>query len=158
VVVGLVTVLILAGCGGSGSSKVLTVRGDGFSFGAPAGWTVGHQGRSASASDGAVDRVQVLTFTLEKPYRPELFPAVTGELDRAAAGLAAQLNGHVTDRSTVEIDGRKARSYDIQYGGGRTEEIAFVLEGTNEYELLCRRATSASAAACDQLFSSFAIG
>ena len=59
--------------------------------------------------------------------------------------------------STIEVDGRKARSYTIDYGG-KTEQIVFVLEDKTEYELLCRRATSASSSTCDQLFSSFAVG
>ena len=82
---------------------------------------------------------------------------MTKELDRAADGLAAQLKGKVVSSSTIEVDGRKARSYTIDYGG-KTEQIVFVLEDKTEYELLCRRATSASSATCDQLFSSFAVG
>ena len=134
-----------------------TVHGDGYSFSAPATWAVVRSGSSTSASDGAVDRLEVSTFTLEKAYRTALFDAVTKELDRAADGLAAQLKGKVVSSSTIEVDGRKARSYTIDYGG-KTEQIVFVLEDKTEYELLCRRATSASSANCDQLFSSFAVG
>jgi hypothetical protein len=136
---------------------VQTVHGDGYSFEAPATWVVVHKGTSSAASDGAVDRLEVSTFTLEKAYRTALFDAVTRELDTAAAGLAAQLKGKVVSSSTIEVDGRKARSYTIDYGG-KTEQIVFVLEDKTEYELLCRRATSASSSTCDQLFSSFAVG
>ena len=134
-----------------------TVRGDGYSFEAPAAWTVAARGSSTSSSDGAVDRLEVSTFKLEKAYRTALFAAVARELDHAADGLAAQLKGKVVDSSTIEVDGRKARAYRIDFGG-KTEQIVFVLEDKTEYELLCRRATSASSATCDQLFSSFAVG
>lgn len=132
------------------------MHGSGFTFGAPVGWTVAHSGGATSASSGNLDRLEVSTFKLEKPYRPALFAAVTKELDHAADGLATQLKGTVADRSTIEVDGRKARAYRIDYGG-KTEQITFVLEGQTEYELLCRRATSDSTAACDQLFSTFAV-
>jgi hypothetical protein len=154
---GLVAVLILAGCGGSGSSKSQTVKGDGFSFAAPAGWTVLSKSGSTAASSGAVDRLQVSTFKLEKDYHPALFVAASKELDRAADGLATQLGGKVTSRSTVDVAGRKARSYTIEFDG-KTEEIVFVLDGRTEYELLCRRTSSGSSSSCDKLFSSFVIG
>jgi hypothetical protein len=135
---------------------VQTVHGNGFTYEAPVGWTIERNDTSTSASSGAVDRLDVSTFTLEKAYRPELFSAVTAELDRAADTLASQLKGKVSESSTIEVDGRKARAYAIDYGG-KTEQIVFVLEGKTEYELLCRRATSASTATCDQLNSTFAV-
>jgi hypothetical protein len=58
----------------------------------------------------------------------------------------------------MEVGGRKARSYTIDYGSGKTQEIIFVLEGQNEFQLLCRRDASASNNACAQLFSTFALG
>jgi hypothetical protein len=133
------------------------VHGDGYSFEAPATWTVAVTGSSSSATDGAVDRLEVSTFRLEKAYRTALFAAVARELDRAADGLAGQLKGKVVDSSTIEVDGRKARAYRIDFGG-KTEQIVFVLEDKTEYELLCRRATAASSKSCDRLFSSFAVG
>jgi hypothetical protein len=136
---------------------VLTVRGDGFTFGAPSGWTVVRAGSSTAASDGPVNRIEVSTFTLEKPYRTALFAAVTRELDHVAAGLAVQLSGKVAARSTIEIDGRRARLYRIDYGPGKTEEIAFVLEGKTEYELLCRRPSSGTDSACSGLRATFAV-
>jgi hypothetical protein len=134
------------------------VKGDGFSFAAPASWTVVRKGPSVAAVDGDVNRVEVVRFTLEKPYRPALFAAASRELDGVASRLAGQLGGKVASKSTSEAGGRKARTYTIDYGSGRTQEITFVLEGRNEYQLLCRRDASASNDACAQLVSTFALG
>ena len=111
-----------------------------------------------AAADGPVNRLEVLSFTLEKFYRPALFAAASRELDGDAARLAGELSGHLAARSTTELIGRKARSYRIEYGGGKTQEIVFLLDGKSEFELLCRRPSSASASECAQLFSSFALG
>jgi hypothetical protein len=157
-VLGVVPLLILAGCGGSTPVKTQTVSGEGFRFEAPAGWTVVKKGQSVAAVDGDVNRVEVLRFTLEKPYRPALFPAAARELDGVASRLAGQLGGKVSDEATTEVAGRKARSYTIDYGPGKTQEIVFVLEGSNEFQLLCRRDASASNDACAQLFGTFALG
>ena len=124
----------------------------------PTGWTVARSGNTVAASSGSLDLVEVLSFTLEKPYSPALFPAATRELDGVAARLAGQLSGHLAARSTTEVSGRKARSYRIEYGGGKTQQIAFVLNGKDEYELLCRRDTKSSQSDCSRLFSSFALG
>lgn len=134
------------------------MKGDGFSFAAPASWTVVRKGPSVAAVDGDVNRVEVVRFTLEKPYRPALFAAASRELDGVASRLAGQLGGKVASKSTSEAGGRKARTYTIDYGSGRTQEITFVLEGRNEYQLLCRRDASASNDACAQLVSTFALG
>jgi hypothetical protein len=134
------------------------VKGDGFSYVAPAGWTVVRKGSSVAAVDGNVNRVEVMRFTLEKPYKPELFAAATRELDGVAKRLAGQLRGTVSSRSTSEVGGRKARSYTIEYGPGKTQEITFVLEGQNEFQLLCRRDSSATNDPCAQLFSTFVLG
>jgi hypothetical protein len=99
----------------------------------------------------------VLHFTLEKPYRVARFAAVARELDRDAAGLAKQNSGRVVKRLTMQVTGRKTRYYMIDYGSGTTEEIAFVLEAKNEYQILCRRSSSASDASCTQFFASFAL-
>jgi hypothetical protein len=155
---GLLAALILAGCGGSASAKVTTVTGEGFRFHAPTGWTVAKTGRTVSAQDG-VGLMQVTVFTLEKPYRVAEFAAVTRELDTRAQQLAQlQPGGRLVSSNTMEIAGRKVRSYRIDFSHGRTEEIAFVLRGQTEYFLLCRRQTSASAASCTQLFDTFALG
>lgn len=155
---GVLTLLILAGCGGSTSAKTQTVQGDGFRFEAPAGWTVVRKGPSVAVVDGDVNRVEVVRFRLEKPYRPALFVAAARELDGVVGRLAGQLNGKVSGQSTSELAGRKARSYTIEYGPGKTQEIAFVLEGQDEFQLLCRRDSSAPNDPCAQLFSTFALG
>jgi hypothetical protein len=133
------------------------VRGDGFSFQAPAGWKVLPQTSSVAAVDGPIDRLEVLRFTLEKPYRPALFVKASRELDGVVDRLAAQLKGHVADRRTTAVGGRKSRSYRIVFGPGKTEEIAFVLDGSNEFQVLCRRASTTADTTCAQLFSTFAL-
>ncbi|HUY72770.1 MAG TPA: hypothetical protein VMV08_11045 [Gaiellaceae bacterium] len=107
--------------------------------------------------NGRVDLLEVLHFTLEKPYRVDRFGAVARELDRDAAGLAKQNSGRLVKRVTMLVTGRRTRYYEIEYGRGTTEEIAFVLEAKNEYQVLCRRTSSASDASCAQLFASFAL-
>jgi hypothetical protein len=145
-------VLILAGCGGgSGGNGAQIVRGKGFRFEAPDGWQV----KSAAATNGSVDRVEVMTFRLVKPYRPELFEAATAELDRVAVRLADELHGRVAGRSTVTAAGGKARSYRIDYGSKTTEVVTFVLSGRREYQLLCRRPSDGDDAACRLLVRSF---
>jgi hypothetical protein len=134
------------------------VKGDGFSFTAPAGWTIEHQRNSLAATSGSVLRLEVLSFTLEKPYRTALFAAAARELDSVAGRVATQLKGKVASSTTVHVAGRKARSYRIEYGPGKVEEIAFVLKGRSEYELLCRRPASSSDTSCADLFASFALG
>ena len=108
--------------------------------------------------NGSVDRVEVLRFRLEKRYRPALFAAAAHELDGVAARLAGQLGGRLADQATSQVDGRKARTYTIEYGPGKTQQIAFVLDGRDEFQLLCRRASSATDADCARLFASFALG
>jgi hypothetical protein len=157
-ILGVVPLLILAGCGGSTSVKTQTVTGAGFRFEAPAGWNVVRKGESVAAVNGDVNRVEVHRFTLEKPYRPALFAAAANELNGVVNRLAGQLAGTVASQSTSEVGGRKARSYTIEYGPGKSQQIAFVLEGRKEFQLLCRRADSASNDPCAQLFSTFALG
>jgi hypothetical protein len=149
---------ILAGCGGGGAKPtVQTLQGAGFRFQAPAAWTVVRNGNSVAAKHGPVDRVEVLRFRTKKRYAPSLFPAVTRELDGVIAGLAKQLSGRVKLRSTIRIAARPVRSYRIDYGAGKTEEIAFVFEGQTEFYLLCRRLATDPAAPCKQLFKSFSL-
>ncbi len=146
---------ILAGCGGSTTSNVQTVKGAGYSFGAPAGWTIVRNGAAITAASGKVDLLEVLHFTLEKSYRPDRFGAVARELDGDASELAKQNRGEVVKRTTIEVSGRKTRYYAIEYRSGTTEEIAFVLDAKNEFQVLCRRSSSASDAACARFFASF---
>jgi hypothetical protein len=157
-ILGVLLACILAGCGGSTSAKTQTVEGDGFSFQAPAGWAVVHKGPSVAAVNGDVDRIEVVRFKLEKPYRPALFGAASRELDGVVGRLAGQLKGKVSGRSTSTLAGRRSRTYTIDYGPGKTQEIAFVLDGQDEFQLLCRRDSSAPNDNCAQLFSTFALG
>ena len=108
--------------------------------------------------NGDVDRLEVVRFKLEKPYRPALFGAASRELDGVVSRLAGELKGKVSGRSTSTVAGRKSRSYTIDYGPGKTQEIAFVLDGQDEFQLLCRRDSSAPDDPCAQLFSTFALG
>jgi hypothetical protein len=153
----LVAVGILAGCGGAGGGGTQPVSGDGYRFAAPVGWTVAQTARSAAASRGAVNRLEVQTFRLVRPYRAELFAAASRELDRVAGDLAAQLRGRLTGRATTEVAGRDARSYRIDYDS-RVSEITFVLDGRREYELLCRRPAAADGATCSAFVKSFRLG
>jgi hypothetical protein len=130
---------ILAGCGGAGEASTQQIHGPGYSFAAPSAWSVTQAATSIAASNGPVDRVQVQTFQLVKPYRSELFSAAATELDQVAAKLARQLRGRVTMRSSTHVNGRDARVYRIDYGR-KVDEITFVLDDVREYELLCRRA------------------
>jgi hypothetical protein len=152
--------LILAGCGGAGSdnpqAQTQTVRGDGFHFEAPAEWTAARKERLAVAAEGAVDRVEVRTFRLVKPYQPRLFAAAARELDAVVDRLAKQLRGRVAGRTTVTVAGRKARSYRVDYDG-KVQEITFVLDDRREYQLLCRRTADAADDACRGLVESFAL-
>jgi hypothetical protein len=134
---------------------VQTVQGQGFRFEAPVGWKVERKADSVSASSGKVDLVQAQHFTLEKPYRIAIFAKAARELDGVAAKIAVQNHGQVSVRATREIAGRKTRYYRVVYGPGRIEEIAFVLIDRNEYQVLCRRPSSAPDTNCAQLFSSF---
>jgi hypothetical protein len=132
------------------------VGGNGFTFAAPAGWEVKRSARTVAAEDGDVDRVQVTTFRLVKPYRPALFAAASRELDRVAEQLADRLKGRLTTRRTITVAGRKARQYVIDHDG-TSQEITFVLRGRNEYQLLCRREDDGDGAACRLLVDRFAL-
>ena len=83
--------------------------------------------------------------------------ATKRELDGVVDRLAAQQKGRVASRETATIAGRKARSYRVDYDG-KVQEIAFVLEGRREYQLLCRRAADGDGGACRVLRESFEFG
>jgi hypothetical protein len=150
--------LILAGCGGGGKSEpqTQTVRGTGYRFEAPAGWKVTREDRTVAAASGDVDRVEVRTFKLARPYQPKLFETAVRELDSVVSRIADQLSGRVTDRRTVLVADRRARSYLIAYDD-KTQEITFVLRGRQEHQLLCRRLTAAANDACEGLLESFTL-
>ena len=158
-VLGLV-VLFAAGCGGGGSGQAgRLVRGSGYTFSAPVGWPVVRSGREVKASKG-LPLVSVTRYPLLRAYRPELWEHVLPELDRTAAGLAAQQQGTVGASRTVTISGRRARSYDIDYtrnGRQLVERLVFVLRGKTEYLLLCRYARGGDTRACDRLVATFTL-
>jgi hypothetical protein len=144
----LVGATIFAGCGGSGAGEqAQTVNGRGFRFDAPAGWTV-------RASKGG-DLVQVVTFSLLKPYNPALFGRVERELHLRMQEIAAQSRGTVSGSSTVTAGGIRSHSYQVT-AGDHLDEYTFVLQGKREFQLLCRRAKSSDGRACDRLVTSFA--
>ena len=68
--------------------------------------------------------------------------------------LAAQQKGRVRSRAPLAVAGLDARTYAIDYDG-KTEEITFVLRGSDEYQLLCRRSAGGVDEACRKLVSSF---
>ncbi len=111
---------------------------------------------SSAATHGSVDRVEVMRFALVKTYDPVRFAAAAKELDGDAKSLAAQQQGTLASSATVQAAGGKARSYVIDFDG-KTEQITFVLDGKQEYELVCRRATGDSATPCTTLVSSFTL-
>jgi len=141
---------ILAGCGGSGTTKWQQVHGEGFDFEAPAAWSI----TGAAASEGAVDRVEVKVFELEHAYTHAKRVGVAHELDADASDLARQLKGTLSGKTALRVGGFDARAYTIGYGG-KTAQITFVLNGKHEYELFCRRSSGSSDSVCAQLVSSF---
>jgi hypothetical protein len=150
--------LLVCGCGGGAKGvQERPVRGAGFSFSAPADWTLAHRGREVRASHG-VSLLSVTRFPLLRAFRPELWEQVVPELDRAAAQVAAQQEGTVGDSETVTIADRRARRYDVSYeNGGKklVERIAFVLRGKTEYLLLCRYERGGETRACERLLATF---
>jgi hypothetical protein len=133
------------------------VRGPGLTFAAPVGWEIVRTGREVRVSKG-LSLVSVTTFPLLRAFRPELWKEVSSELDRAAAELAAQQDGTVSEPRTVTIAGRRARRYDVDYrrdGKQLVERIAFLLQGKTEYLLLCRYELGGETRACERLLATF---
>jgi hypothetical protein len=152
----LAAAILAAGCGG-GNGGTRIIAGTGYSFSAPADWSVVRSQRSLQVEHG-LQLVSVTRFPLLRVFRTELWPKAVPEMDRSAAGLAADQHGTVTARTTTTVAGQRARRYDIAYelGGKKlTERVGFVLRGKTEYELLCRFEQGKSSSACDTLFSSF---
>ena len=153
--------LLAAGCGGGGGGAPAErlVHGSGYRFSAPVTWKVVRSGREVQAAQGLA-LVSVTRYPLLHGYRSTLFDHVKPELDRAAAGLAAQQRGRVGNSRTVTVSGRLARSYDIDYtGNGKelVERLTFLLRGKTEYLLLCRYERGGDTAACDRLGATFTL-
>ncbi len=151
------TLLVAAGCGGGSAGKGTVVKGPGFTFVAPAQWTVSRKGSQVQAAQGA-GLISVTRFPLLRRFRPDLWDKVLPELDGAAGAIARQQQGTATGSHTVTIAGQRARSYDIAYTGeGKqlVERIAFVLRAKDEYLLLCRYERGGATDACDGLLTSF---
>jgi predicted Zn-dependent protease len=120
----------------------IEVRGSGFTFELPRGWSLTRP-PGAVVARHAGELVSVTRFPLVKAYDPDNFGAVTKELDRVAKRLDPHARGE-----TVEVADREVRSYTYD-----DKRIAFVLDGKREYQLYCAHAGGA----CDLLFSSFAL-
>ena len=160
----LVAAAAVAGCGSGGGSKASAtelrrVRGDGYSFDAPAAWRVVRRQRTVEARrpDG-LELVRVTVFPLARPFRPALWGQAVTALDRSADGLAGQLDGRVHERATVTVGAGRARRYVIRFerdGADVAEEFTFLLHGRREYQLVCRREAKRELAACGRLASSF---
>jgi hypothetical protein len=146
----LAVALILAGCGGAGSTNWQQVRGEGFRYNAPADWLVA----GTAASKGPVNRVEVVVFRLLRPYEPARRAAAARELDRVADGIAKQLKAAVSSRRSLQVAGLDARSYAVDFDG-KIETITVVLHDRREYQLLCRRLQSGDDAPCAELLQSF---
>jgi plasmid stabilization system protein ParE len=151
-------VLLLAGCGGGGGgTKERVIQGLGYTFAAPAEWKASRTARETRLASG-LNVVSVTRFELARAFRPELWPQVVKELDRAAEAVAARQRGEVVDPQTSTIAGLRARRYDISYerdGKELVERIAFVLQGKTEYLLLCRYEAGGETRACDRLLATF---
>ena len=151
------TVIILAGCGGSSAPKQhwAVVNGSGFRFQAPLGWKVaGGKAKAMAVHDSEL--VQVATFPLVKRYDDALFDQVARELTVRMRAVAAQTGGQVTGTSTVTAAGIRSHAYDVTVGD-HVDQYTFVLRGKREDQLLCRRKSASGDGFCKQLVSSFSI-
>jgi hypothetical protein len=157
----LVAAVALAGCGGEKEhASVQVVRGTGYRFEAPAGWTIVRSGRQVQAAEGgkSLALVAVSRFPLLRSAGPKLGAKVVKELDRLATGIAAQQHGSISSSETTEVAGVEARRYDIAYearGKALVERLVFVLRGKTEYLLLCRYEQRGDTEPCDGLTRSF---
>jgi hypothetical protein len=151
------TLLVVSGCGSTAAQKGYVVRGRGFTFVAPADWGVSRKDTEVQAAHGT-QLISVTRFPLLRRFKSALWDEVVPELDRAAAAVARQQQGTVSDPRTVTVAGEKARRYDVAYTGeGKqlVERLAFVLRGKTEYLLLCRYERVGSTEACDGVLTSF---
>jgi hypothetical protein len=159
--------ILLAACGGASThaqpAATAVVKGPGFRFDAPAGWTTTSSARAAEAGHDSSTRVSATVFNLLKPYRPALFAAAAQELDRVAAKLAQQSRATLAESKTVTVAGRRIRAYRLTVhpasGAAFDERIGFVLDGKREYQLLCRAPAGSGdpGGGCALLYSTFTL-
>ena len=155
--------MLAAGCGGEQKeAPPQVVRGSGYTFEAPAGWTIVRGGRKIEASEGgkSLALVSVSRFPLIRTAEEKLSAKVVKELDRLVTGLAAQQHGSIVSSETTEIAGRQARRYEFEYevrGEPLVERIVFVFRGKTEYFLLCRYEQGGDTQPCDRLIRSFTL-
>jgi hypothetical protein len=154
--------LLLSGCGGGGKTEAppQIVRGTGYAFEAPAGWTIVRSGRQVQAAEGgkSLALVAVSRFPLLRAAGEQLSAKVVKELDRVATGVAAQQHGSISSSETTDVAGVQARRYDIAYearGKQLVERLVFVLRGKTEYLLLCRYELAGDTGPCDELLRTF---
>lgn len=128
------------------------MQGDGYQVSVPGDWNVSVLGDGVVARSGGA-LVSVTRFRLRRRYDSSMFAAAVPQLDRVAAGLAADAGGTLTSRSTALVAGRRSRVYRYRH-----TKIGFVLVGRSEYQLLCRSPGGGDpGGACALLFSSFGI-
>jgi hypothetical protein len=152
--------LLGAGCGATAEAPPRVVRGTGYTFHAPADWTIVRSGRQVQAAAGgkSLTLVAVSRFPLLHAAKEQLSGKVVKELDRVATGVAAQQHGSISSSETTDVAGRQARRYDIAYearGKQLVERLTFVLRVKTEYLLLCRFERDGDAEPCDQLLRTF---
>jgi len=158
---------VLAACGaGSKQGRPAgnaVVKGIGFEFEAPPGWTARTIGRAVEARSDATSStvVSATAFTLVKRYSPKLFARAATELDGIAAKLAVQSHSTLAESKTITVGGEKVRAYRLTVkpasGAPFDERIGFVLHGKREYQLLCRAPVGSGDpdGACALLYATF---
>lgn len=159
--------LVAAGCGGGGGKKqppalaqTQIVRGAGYTFAAPTGWSVTGTTRGVDATGPGRNLLSVSVYKLVKPYAPARFAAAAKELDKVAAQLAAGRKGTLRSKETRTVAGLQVRSYRIAYaheGQNLEQQVTFVLRDSTEWQLVCRRATADPDDHCARLLSTFTL-
>ena len=156
--------LVIVGCGHGGSAAATqTIRGERYSFAAPASWQISRTSHAVSAAprDDRIGLISVSVFRIARPFRTALWPQVVRELDRVAGDYARKLPGRLTSRATLRVAGRRARRYEFVYRRneiGLGQRLVFLFQGRREFQLLCRYPAPPSrefSQACDRLATSF---
>jgi len=146
---------ILAGCGGAGGGDTQVVRGTGFTFEAPATWSLVRTPRAIGAQGDAVALVQVTRLPLKPAYSPDQFEKFKPAIDATARAVAAE-TGATIKGGTIEVLDERVRQYDLTFEG-KLEKLTFVLRGKTNYQLLCRREEDGDDEPCETLVRSFRI-